>query len=73
MSQPYAVEVDDSCRHGGEVDHATVQRVPFGNQVKWQIRVYYECEDGCHISEVRDEKPTRILRKGGDEVPTRTP
>lgn len=72
MNQPYAVEVDDTCRHDGAVDHATIQRVPFGNQVKWQIRVYYDCEDGCHISEVREDQPTRVLRKGGGEVPTRT-
>lgn len=73
VTQPYAVEVDRTCRHGGDVDHATVQRVPFGNQVKWQIRIYYDCEQGCHISEVREERPTRILDKAGDEVPTRTP
>lgn len=73
MSQPYAVEVDELCRHDHPVDHATVQRVPFGNQVKWQIRIYYDCEEGCHISEVREEKPTRILDKGGEEVEIRTP
>lgn len=54
------------------MDHATVQRVPFGNQVKWQIRIYYDCEEGCHISEVREDRPTRVLDKDGDEVPTRT-
>jgi len=72
VTQPYAVEVDQACRHGGAVDHATVQRVPFGNQVKWQIRIYYACDEGCHISEVREERPTRVLDKDGDEVPTRT-
>ena len=73
MSQPYAVEVDEHCRHDRPVDHGTVQRVPFGNQVKWQIRVYYDCEEGCHISEVREDKPTRILDKGGGEVRMQTP
>lgn len=72
MNQPYAVEVDESCRHDRPVDHATVQRVPFGNQVKWQIRVYYDCEEGCHISEVREDRPTRVLQRDGEEVPTRT-
>lgn len=73
MSQPYAVEVDERCTHDRPVDHATVQRVPFGNQVKWQLRIYYDCEEGCHISEVRERKPTRVLHKGGDEVEMRTP
>lgn len=72
MSRPYAVEVDERCRHDRPVDHATVQRVPFGNQVQWQIRVFYDCDEGCHISEVREDRPTRVLRKGGDEVPMRT-
>jgi len=71
MSQPYAVEVDERCHHDRPLDHATVQRVPFGNEVKWQIRIFYDCEKGCHISEVREEKPTRILHTGGGQVEVR--
>ena len=73
MSQPYALEIDAECRHGNPLDHATVSRVPFGNEVKWQIRIYYDCEEGCHVSEVREDRPTRILNKSGEEVPTREP
>ncbi len=71
--QPYALEVDERCTHDRPLDHATVMRVPFGNEVKWQIRIYYDCDEGCHMSEVRETKPTRILHTGGQEVQIRKP
>lgn len=66
--QSLAVRVPEDCRHGHRPRNATARRAPFGNDVRWQVRVFYDCPEGCFESGVFDSRPRRILFGEGEEL-----
>ena len=66
--QTLTVRVRETCRHGEEPERATARRAPFGNDVKWQVRIYYGCEEGCFESGVFPTRPRRVIYGDDGEI-----
>lgn len=68
MGEQLAIRVKEACRHGHTPERATARRAPFGNDVKWQVRVHYACEKGCFESGVFDDRPGRVIFGDDGEI-----
>lgn len=68
MEDQLAVRVKETCRHGHRPSRATARRAPLGNDVRWQLRVHYDCDRGCFESGVFEDRPRRVVFGDDGEI-----